>query len=287
MSRSPLFSILIANYNNGCYLQEAIDSVIAQDYQNWEIVMVDDNSSDDSYKVYEKYKDNPRFTIVFNKENMGVGYTKNRCVEEARGWLCGFLDPDDVLVSKEALSLMIQAHQNAPEASMVYSNMYQSDDNLSMVKEYPSVSLGMSGSALETRAWPLHHFLSFKKEMYQRTEGIDKFMRRAVDYDMYYKLEEVGSIVHLDVYLYMQRCSPRSLSLNDNAYKAAIWHSYACVQAMKRRGMKEESLMLFPVESALKREYLKGYEKIRSSRIYKVGEIIVSPILFLRRLWRR
>lgn len=51
---TPLVSILIANYNNGCYLQEAIDSVFIQNYDNWEIIIVDDKSPDDSYIIYDK-----------------------------------------------------------------------------------------------------------------------------------------------------------------------------------------------------------------------------------------
>lgn len=285
--QKPLFSVLIANYNNGCYLRDAIESVISQSYTNWEIVVVDDCSTDKSDLIYAAYKEDPRFIIVFNEVNRGVGFTKNRCVENANGQICGFLDPDDVLCSKDALSIMVKAHQDNPGASMVYSNMYQTDEFLNMAKEYPAVSIGEKSSALETRSWPLHHFLSFKKDLYQKTGGIDSQMRRAVDYDMYYKLEEVGSIVHVEDYLYKQRCSPRSLSLNDNAYKAAVWHSYTCVQTMKRRGLKDESLMLFPIEATLHREYLRGCEKILSSRIYRLGKAIVSPVLFFRNLWRR
>ena len=287
MEQYPLFSILIANYNNGCYLQEAIESVLAQDYPNWEVIIVDDRSTDNSFEIYDAYKDDSHFTIVFNEENRGVGYTKNRCVENANGWICGFLDPDDVLCSKDALSIMIKAHKENPEASMVYSNMYQTDEYLNTLKEYPAVSIVEKSSALDTRSWPLHHFLSFKNELYQKTEGIDRQMRRAVDYDMYYKLEEVGSIVHVEEYLYKQRCSPHSLSLNANAYKAGVWHSYACVQAMKRRGLKDESLMLFPVEAALHREYVRGCEKILSSRIYRLGKALVSPVMYIRNLWRK
>lgn len=287
MELTPLFSVLIANYNNGCYLQEAIDSVLAQEYGNWEIVIVDDKSTDNSIEIYDKYKDDNRFHVYFNEKNEGVGYTKNRCVEKANGWICGFLDPDDVLVGEEVFGIMVKTHMDNIGASMVYSNMYQTDERLENVKDYKSVLIGKEVSALETRSWPLHHFLTFKRDLYLKTEGIDAGMMRAVDYDMYYKLEEVGSIVHISDYLYKQRCSSHSLSLNDNAYKAATWHAYACVQAMKRRGMKDESLMLFPIEGALSREYLKGCEKVTASNIYRLGKLLVSPLLFVRKLWKK
>ena len=70
MEKLPLFSVLIANYNNGCYLQDAIDSVLAQNYDNWEIVIVDDKSTDNSFEIYEKYKNDGRFHVFFNEENI-------------------------------------------------------------------------------------------------------------------------------------------------------------------------------------------------------------------------
>ena len=284
---NTLFSILIANYNNGCYLQEAIDSVLMQDFEMWEIIIVDDSSTDDSFKVYEKYENDSRFHFYRNERNMGVGFTKRRCVEMANGGICAFLDPDDVLVGKDVLSVMAQNHLDHPSASMIYSGMYRGDASLHIIKECPGEIIAQGSSSLEMRSWPFHPFLSFKMSSYLKTEGIDSFMRNAEDYDLYYKLEEVGEVIHLDRFQYIQRNNPRSISLNDNSYKAAVWHSYACIKALRRRGLDNESLMLFPVEHALKKAYLKGYEKATSSRIYRIGKLLASPALLLEKIWKR
>ena len=106
---SALFSVLIANYNNGQYLQDAIDSILCQTYTDWEVVIVDDGSTDNSKEIYRQYEQNSRFHIVYNEQNRGCGYTKWRCVEEAHGEICGFLDPDDVLMS-DALEKMEKVH---------------------------------------------------------------------------------------------------------------------------------------------------------------------------------
>lgn len=287
MNETPLFSILIANFNNGCYLQDAIDSVLIQDYTRWEIIIVDDGSTDRSSEIYEKYEGDSRFRVFNNDFNRGVGYTKHRCVEMASGELCGFLDPDDVLVGKDVLSMMVQNHLNHPTASMIYSGMYRGDEHLQIEKESPGEDIGKDSSALEMRSWPFHPFLSFKMSSYLKTDGIDPFMRNAEDYDLYYQLEEVGEVLHLDCFQYIQRNNPRSISLNGNKYKAAVWHSYACIKAMKRRGLEDESLMLFPVEHAINRAYFQGYEKATSSRIYRLGRIIASPVLWISKLWKR
>lgn len=287
MEQEPLLSVLIANYNNGCYLQEAIDSIIAQSYRNWEVVIVDDKSPDNSIEVYNRYKDDTRFHVYYNDENEGVGFTKRRCVEMAGGDLCGFIDPDDVLVGTDVFDVMVQTHTNHPNASMVYSGMYRADENLNILKESPGMTIEEGSSALQTCSWPIHPFLTFKKEMYDRTEGIDAFMRNAEDYDLYYKLEEVGEIIHLDCIQYIQRNNPHSISLNDNSYKSNAWHVYACINAMKRRGLTDESLMLFPIEAAMRDEFTKGHEKAERSRVYRAGKVIAYPLLLLQKLWKR
>ena len=75
MKNTPLFSVLISNYNNGQYLQETIESVKAQDYTNWEIIIVDDLSTDNSIEIYKKYANDNRIKIYYNTENKGVTYT--------------------------------------------------------------------------------------------------------------------------------------------------------------------------------------------------------------------
>lgn len=288
MNSNPLLvSILIANYNNGRYLQQAIDSVFLQEYKNWEIVIVDDKSTDNSVAIYESYKNDARFHFYINDENRGVGFTKRRCVEMSKGDICCFLDPDDVFVGKDVFSIMVEMHLMHPNASMVYSGMYRADENLNIKLESPGTDIHPFESALHTRSWPFHPVVAFKKSSYLKTEGIDAFMRNAEDYDLYYKLEEVGDVIHLDLLQYIQRNNPNSISLNENSYKAAVWHSYACIKAMRRRGLSDESLMLFPVEHALRKEYKKGYEKATSSRIYCIGKVCASPILLLKKIWKK
>ena len=95
MNDNPLFSVLIANYNNGKYLMDAIKSVYEQTYTHWEIILVDDASTDNSHELYKELEKDERIRIFYNDENHGCGYTKRRCAELANGELCGFLDPDD------------------------------------------------------------------------------------------------------------------------------------------------------------------------------------------------
>ena len=149
MSKPPLISVLLANYNNAPYLREAIESVRLQPYENWEIVVVDDASTDDSLAVLNVYADDPRIRVISNDQNRGCGYTKRRCAELARGELCAYLDPDDALLP-EALETMVKAHAEHPECALVYSKYFHCDKRLNV--RSPSTHQCASARLRATRA---------------------------------------------------------------------------------------------------------------------------------------
>ena len=287
MTDSPLFSVLMANYNNGRYLMESVDSVQEQSYDHWEIIIVDDGSTDHSEEVFGALAGDPRIHIFRNDRNRGAGFTKRRCVELAQGELCAFVDPDDVLSDKDALAIMVQAHRDHPDASMVYSGFYDADENLVITGERRGVPLRKGVSALESCTWPFKVLAAFKKEKYDLTAGVDPLMKRAVDYDMYYKLEEVGEMVFVDKVLYCYRHNSNSISLNSGEYKSRAWHSYTCVEAMKRRGLTDEKLMLFPIEDALRTEYKKGVNHVKGTKTYRVGEAVLRPLKWIEKFLGR
>lgn len=199
------FSILIANYNNGRYLQEAIDSVLSQTYTNWEVILVDDYSTDNSEEIYNKYKLDTRFHIYFNEKNRGCGYTKRRCVELANGELCGFLDPDDKLETN-ALELMVQKYKAYPNCSLIYSTLYLWDATTNSKSILEDVgAIADDETFLTSSNHIVSQFAVFKKAFYNNTKGIDESLSSAVDFDLYVKLEEFGELLFVDVPLYYYR----------------------------------------------------------------------------------
>lgn len=234
MKNSPLFSILVANYNNSHFLADCVTSIFKQEYTNWEVIFVDDCSSDDSLETINRLRQNDeRIRTFVNDKNMGCGFTKKRCVNEASGELCGFLDPDDKL-SLDALKKMVIAHEKFPAASLVCSRYFICNRNMKIT--------GLSGyvrkdgfSNLLEMPWKVSHFTTFKRSEYLQTEGISDLMKRAIDQDLYLKLEEVGEIEFLNLPLYYFRKNENSISLNKNQYKAIGWHLFAIMQACKRR----------------------------------------------------
>lgn len=232
----PLFSLLIAQYNNGHFFKDCYQSILEQTYANWEVIIVDDGSTDNSLAVIQKLIENDtRFKLFSNDKNRGCGYTKRRCAALAVGEICGFLDPDDTL-EVDALEKMVLTHLKHPGVSIVTSKYHFVDINLLNKKICPfGQKIPANHSFLTFGKGALTHFATFKKSFYKRTNGIDVKFKRAVDQDLYYKLEEVGKHYFLDEILYNYRINENSISANHNLYKAQYWHFVAMKDAFRRR----------------------------------------------------
>ncbi len=240
---NPLFSILIANYNNGKYLMDAIESVRQQTYTHWEIILVDDGSTDNSPEIYNALESDERIHIYYNDKNYGCGYTKRRCAELAMGELCGFLDPDDAL-TLDALQIMALAYKKEEGNCAMFCARYALCDerlnNSYVGKEFSTPTFDCNANYLR-RECSITHFCVFNRQLYQKTEGISAEMKRAVDQDLYLKMEETGKKVFIPRILYLYRQQPQSISLGANQNNALYWHILAIQEACKRRGIPQET----------------------------------------------
>ncbi len=231
------FSVLIANYNRANFIEEAIQSVLKQDFQNWELVILDDHSTDHSLSLIQKYTEkDDRIRYEVNSTNLGVGETKKRLIEMAKGEICAFLDSDDALLP-EALSTCYQAHQLHPE-TIVYSQHYITDENLFPLKLGSSRRIPKHSTHLSY--FGISHLASFKRKDYLQTEGLDASLTKAIDQDLYYKLEEVNGQYFIEKPLYLYRHNGQSISLNEGKEKATALKHQIQNKALSRR--KEQNL---------------------------------------------
>lgn len=287
MTCKILFSVLIANYNNGKSLMNAVESVRRQTYTNWEIVIVDDGSTDDSAMVYQKLIDDKHVRIFYNGDNYGCGYTKRRCAELALGDICGFLDPDDTLV-ETALEKHVEAHQNE-QVSIVYSKAHfcTPDGRFTGDSCLPDYTGGKT--YFDYRTWGSMHFTSFKRNAYLKTEGINPQLKAGVDQDLYFRLEEVGFIYPLDEFCYNWVNSGNDHSVSCSSQRNYIplwyWNMVARYDTCVRRGLSKD--ILLPDFKRIVEDYanmvaFQREQKIRSSKAYRIGKVISKLFQWLR-----
>ena len=122
MFKEPLVSIIINCFNGEKYLKNAIDSVIAQTYKNWEIIFWDNQSNDESAKIFKEYKDN-RLKYYYSSSHIKILYkAKNQALEKAKGEFIAFLDVDDWWLP-EKLERQIPLFKD-PNVGVAYGNLW-------------------------------------------------------------------------------------------------------------------------------------------------------------------
>ena len=99
---TPLVSIIMPCYNAERYIAQSIESVLAQTYQNWELLITDDCSTDNSVEIISKYsKNDDRINVMVPDEHQGIARTRNMSISRARGRFVAFLDNDDMWKPKK------------------------------------------------------------------------------------------------------------------------------------------------------------------------------------------
>jgi glycosyltransferase involved in cell wall biosynthesis len=270
MNKHPiLVSVLVANYNNASYLEEAVYSVLNQSYPNWEIIIVDDASTDKSWDLINSLaRHYQQIRVHQNHTNQQVGATKAKATELAKGEICAILDPDDSL-EPTALERHVIHYEQHPECSMIGSNYYTCDENLNIIEKNKSIFQPQNHiSYLASKDGGLHHFWSFRKARYKQTLGFDAFFTLAEDQDLFYKLEEVGLIEVIDEPLYFYRTHKDAISQGEKVSLAYAYHIFAQLNALERRVHNEQEVL------RVKHSFIEfldwGFPKIRKDLRVKI-----------------
>lgn len=202
-------SITMINFNRSAYIAEAINSVLNQTDENWELIIIDDASTDNSVKIIEKYLTNKKIKLTINKKHLGIVHSRIESIKRCENNIIGILDSDDVLC-KEAVRIMLEKH-NENKNGLIYSQMMICDKNLKPLSIGSNKQISSTSNNLIQNC--ISHFITFKKSSYEETNGYDVFFNRcAEDKDIFYKLEEVTEPLFVEEILYYYRMNPSSVS---------------------------------------------------------------------------
>jgi glycosyltransferase involved in cell wall biosynthesis len=134
----PLVSILVSNYNYAPYLGQAIESVLAQTYENFEIVICDDGSTDSSPEILERYKSRDSRIKTIYQENGGQSLALNAAFSASNGDIICLLDADDVFMP-DKVRLVVNALAGAPDSGLAVNRMLLVDKACKCLTEMPSL----------------------------------------------------------------------------------------------------------------------------------------------------
>ena len=203
-SACPRVSVCIPTYRYARYLPEAIESVLAQTYGSFELLIIDDHSPDDSREIIESFaRRDRRISWSVNDSNIGMVANWNRCLEQARGEYVRFLFGDDYLISPDAVSHLaglLDEHPGAVLAGSARRIVGEDSRELRTVSRFPDRSC-VDGCTVIRRCLLEERNLVGEPSavMFRRSEaarGFDPSFRQLVDLEMWFHLLGGGDYCH-------------------------------------------------------------------------------------------
>lgn len=215
MTNHPLISVIMNCYNSAQYLREAIDSVLAQTYPHWEIIFWDNQSTDDSAKIFNSYSD-ARLKYFYAPIHAKLGEARNRAVEQAQGSWVGFLDCDDIWLPEKLEKQVAIIAEEGGSLGLVYGQMLVLDNRSELASRWSGRMSKYAKKTLlkklpEGRVFDQLLMLDFiplvtaivRADLYRSVGGVSGHFEMAEDYDLFvkiaasYKVRAVQSVVGL------------------------------------------------------------------------------------------
>lgn len=239
VDRAPLISLITTVRDGAPYLSQAIESVRAQTFADWELVLWDDGSTDETAEIARSSAANEPRIRVFSGEPLGRRRALIEAHRQARGSYLGWLDADDWL-APEALA---RSHAAVARSGcdMVYTDhvLVGADGEPRGPSRRSRIPYSARGLLLDFMTF---HFRLFSRQIFERAGGIDPDLEIAIDYDLCLRISELGQIRHLAEPLYFYRLHAQQLSSRHRARQIAA-SATAIRAALRRRGMSTYELV--------------------------------------------
>lgn len=199
-----LISIILPVYNGEVFISSAVQSVLSQTYQNWELLVIDDGSTDQTALVVANFAEkDTRIRLIKNGQNVGIQKTLNRGLREANGAYIARIDADDVWCDETKLEKQINYLSVNPNCVLVGTGVIVTDEVGKELFRYvmPETDKKNRDSILSKNCF-VHSSVVFKKESALSVSGYDETIetRHIEDYDLWLKLGMVGAFANLPIY---------------------------------------------------------------------------------------
>lgn len=189
---SPKVSVIISAYNQGKYLEDALNSVLNQTFTDWECIIANDGSTDNTEQIAKKYvKSDNRFKYIY-QENKGLSGARNTGIRDSVGEYFQFLDADD-LILPEKLQLQVDFLENNPKFDVIYSDFrwfkfFSKNKYLPSEKRLPGAILDR---LILEECMPIHSFL-LRKRCIEKAGLFDESLECYEDRDFWVRIAYSG-----------------------------------------------------------------------------------------------
>ncbi|MEL7419598.1 MAG: glycosyltransferase [Cyanobacteria bacterium J06555_3] len=234
MSSNPLISIVITVYNREQYLAQAIESVLAQSYTDFELLIWDDGSSDRSVEIAQDYAARDKRIILIAHEHLGLGWTLKKAIAATSGRYFGWVDSDDIL-HPGALQETLSVLNDRADIGMVYTEYQVMNEKGNIGAKGKRCQIPYSSQRLLID-FMTFHFRLIRRSVYDEVGGVRPEFDTAEDYDLCLRLSEVTQIAQIKKPLYYYRLHKNSVCSQKQSEQIQTT-TRAIKQAIERRGL--------------------------------------------------
>lgn len=183
-------SVIMPTYNDRSTVESAVRSILEQKFADWELIIVDDASADDTLKVLNQFHADPRIMILHSKANMGSGVARNRAIASASGEYLAVMDADDLSLP-DRLATQVRTLDADQSLAAVSSQVAEFGDWGGPVKGRWPVEDSVIAHRQRTMKIPIPHPATmFRTEEVRRVGGYDETCRRAQDFALFLRLSD-------------------------------------------------------------------------------------------------
>lgn len=220
----PKVSIILPTYNGSKWISGAIKSVLTQSFLDWELIIIDDGSTDNTAEIVNKFSHkDARIIYLRNKENLGLAKTLNRGLGEARAEIIARLDEDDEWMCADKLEVQMDFMQRNPQCVLVGTNIVAVDEVGAEVGRYmfPEDDLAIRSKMLDVNCFA-HSSVAFRKSVAIGVGGYSTTISPLEDYDLWLKLGMSGKLANMGRYCVKYLIRRNSLSRKSKKIEQAL-----------------------------------------------------------------
>jgi glycosyltransferase involved in cell wall biosynthesis len=239
-------SIYTPTYNCEKYLKESIDSVLKQTYQDFELIIIDDASTDNTQKILKKYENNSKIKIFKNTQNLGLNKTAIKAIGLTEGEYVMRVDADDYL-DENALMIMANFLDKHPGIGMVYPDFFIVNEDGEIVNYFRKMRVGGEVELLDLPA--MGGCTLIRKSCYEEIGGYRSDVRWQEKYDLWIKFIEKFKPHNVNLPLFYYRRHGNNMSENTKKLLEARRYIKEKFVQERRKKDSQKILAIIPTRS--------------------------------------
>lgn len=212
----PAIAVIMPVYNRAAMVRRAIDSVLDQDFADFELIVVDDGSTDDTCDVVTAVPD-PRVTLLRAERNQGSNAARNRGIKAARAELIAFLDSDDVYLPNK-LGFIVHRFRQKPDLDVLLDSFSKEfpagHDRKAAQRQNPVIdtTADFVRALFNRQLWKATSAISIRRETALRAGMFDETLKRRQDFDFLIRASAVGQCAATDELTWVKSWTPGAIS---------------------------------------------------------------------------